>query len=125
MAEFEGIDHIDIVVKDPDAMAEFFLRLGFAMVRRAPPSRGSIELRFPGGEGQPVIELTPAHSPSGKEFPLGLRHMAIRSSDSSATHAMLSEQGFSLSGAPRKVADTGRTVFSVIDPEGNPLQITD
>lgn len=125
MAEFEGIDHIDIVVKDPEIMAAFLMRLGFAMVRRAPPSRGSIELRFPGGEGQPVIELTPAQSPSGKQFPLGLRHMAVRASDSAGMHALLTERGFSLSGEPRKVADTGRTVFSVIDPEGNPLQITD
>ena len=123
MATFEGIDHIDVVVDDPEKMTEFLLALGFEMVRRAPPSRGSIEIRFPGGDKQPILELTPSKSPTGKVIPLGLRHVAIRAKDLEATHAELLAKGYKFSGPIRDIEDTGRRLVNLVDPEGKTLQI--
>lgn len=123
MAKFEGIDHIDIVVDDPEKMVEFLLKLGFEMVRRAPPSRGSIEVRFPGGKDQPILELTPSKSPKGKVIPLGLRHVAIRTSDLDGAHKELLEKGYTFSGPIRDIEDTGRRLANLVDPEGKTLQI--
>ena len=123
MAAFEGIDHIDVVVEDPEKMTEFFLALGFAMVRRAPASRGSIEIRFPGGNNQPILELTPSKSPSGKVIPLGLRHIAIRAKDLEAAHKELLANGYKFSGPIRDIEDTGRRLVNLVDPEGKTLQI--
>lgn len=123
MAQFQGIDHIDIVVEDPEKMTEFLISLGFVMVRRAPASRGSIELRFPGGESQPILELTPSKSPNGKVIAPGLRHMAVRADDLEATHADLLAKGYRFSGPIREVEDTGRRIANLVDPEGKILQL--
>ena len=123
MAAFEGIDHIDVVVDDPEKMTEFLLALGFVMVRRAPASRGSIEIRFPGGDNQPILELTPSKNPNGKVIPLGLRHVAIRAQDLEATHAELLAKGYKFNGPIRDIEDTGRRLANLVDPEGKTLQI--
>lgn len=123
MAMFEGIDHIDIAVDDPEKMAGFLTAFGFEMVRRAPANRGSIEVRFPGGPTQPILELTPSRSPTGKVIPLGLRHLAIRASDLEATHKELLAKGYKFSGPIRDIEDTGRRLANLVDPEGKTLQI--
>jgi catechol 2,3-dioxygenase-like lactoylglutathione lyase family enzyme len=123
MAAFEGIAHIDVVVDDPEKMTEFLFALGFEMVRRAPANRGSIEIRFPGGDKQPILELTPSESPNGKGFPPGLRHIAIRAKDLEATHTELLAKGYKFSGPIRDIEDTGRRLVNLVDPEGKTLQI--
>ena len=45
---FTGIDHIDLIVEDPEKMAEFLKTVGFKEIRHNVEARGSIELRFPG-----------------------------------------------------------------------------
>jgi catechol 2,3-dioxygenase-like lactoylglutathione lyase family enzyme len=123
MATFEGVDHIDIVVEDPERMAEFLVGLGFVILRRAPAGRGSIEIRFPGNGPQPFLELTPAKSASGKTVPLGLRHIAIRATDLEAAHEELLAKGHRFKGPIRDIDDTGRRLVNLIDPEGKPLQL--
>jgi catechol 2,3-dioxygenase-like lactoylglutathione lyase family enzyme len=122
-AMFEGIDHIDIVVEDPGRMSQFLQNLGFSVIRETPAGRGSIELRFPGGEEQPFIELTPATAPDGSKRKLGLRHMALRAGNLDEAFKVLLDQGFKADAPPRMIGDTGRSLFNLIDPENQTLQI--
>lgn len=125
MSELTGIDHIDIVVRDPEAMGDFLQSVGFTLHRRTAEARGSIELRFPGEGEQPILELTPALDAKGNERPLGLRHVALRSSDINAIFEHFRGQGLPIKGEPRVIPDTGRTLFNLVDPEGGTLQIVD
>lgn len=125
MSTLSGIDHIDIVVRDPEAMAAFLESVGFTMHRRTAEARGSIELRFPGEGEQPILELTPHQDANGNERPLGLRHLALGSGDINALFESFKSKGLAVKGEPRVIPDTGRTLFNVIDPEGGTLQFVD
>lgn len=125
MSDLVGIDHIDIVVTDPEAMAAFFVAAGFTEHRRTDHGRGSIELRFPGPGEQPVLELTSPLDANGKSRPLGLRHMALRSTDIAATFAAFTAAGLPVKGGMRSIPETGRTLFNLSDPEGGTLQFVD
>jgi glyoxylase I family protein len=122
MSHFLGIDHIDIAVANPHQVADFLISLGFTEVRRTDHGGGAVELRFPGGTEQPILELTPAVSENGDKLPLGLRHIALRCANIDEAFAALSKNGFIFDKPPRTIAHTGRRVTSVIDPEGRPLQ---
>jgi glyoxylase I family protein len=122
MSHFLGIDHIDIAVANPHQVADFLISLGFTEVRRTDHGGGAVELRFPGGTEQPILELTPAVSENGDKLPLGLRHIALRCANIDEAFAALSKNGFTFDKPPRTIAHTGRRVTSVIDPEGRPLQ---
>ena len=124
MAHLGSIDHIDIVVEDTEKMAEFLISIGFTMVRKA-EGRGSIEITFPGEGDQPILELTAADSGDGKVRPLGLRHIALRSSDIDATYGELTARGYSFDKPPRLIPETGRMLTNLKDPEGRSLQIVD
>jgi glyoxylase I family protein len=117
------IDHIDIVVADPQAMASFLESLGFVRLRDTGGGRGSVELRCPGDGDQPFIELTPANTGTGVNRPLGLRHIALRASDLDSAFAALSDKGYLTDAPPREIAATGRRLFNLTDPEGNSLQV--
>lgn len=117
------LDHIDIVVSDPQVMAQYLESLGFRRIRETAGGRGSIELRFPGAGDQPFIELTPQVAPDGSTRPLGLRHMALRADDLDSDYAILTELGFEAESPPRQIAQTGRRLFNLRDPEGNVLQV--
>lgn len=120
---FAGIDHIDIVVDDTQKMADYLISLGFKVLRHTEGGRGSIELQFPGEGEQPFIELTPSTKADGTKIPLGLRHMALRTPNLESAFEKLKADGFSFKGEPRTVANTGRTVANLLDPEGNILQL--
>ncbi|WP_295048510.1 VOC family protein [uncultured Paracoccus sp.] len=122
---FSGIDHIDLVVKDPDEMAAFFMALGYRFHRRTDHGGGSIELHFPGEGEQPILELTSQQDGTGKVRPLGLRHIALRADDLQAAITHFSAKSLSVKSGPRTIPDTGRTVVNLIDPEGGTLQIVD
>jgi len=124
MAHLGTIDHIDIVVGDTVKMADFLISIGFKKVREA-EGRGSIELAFPGEGDQPILELTAADPGNGKVRPLGLRHIAVRSSDLDATFRELTERGYTFDKEPREIPATGRMLTNLKDPEGNTLQIVD
>lgn len=118
-----GLDHIDIVVGDPEVMAEFLCKAGFTPRRRTEGGRGSIELTFPGSDI--VLELTPASRPDGSSLALGLRHLALRCADLDAAIIDLAEAGFDFPRGPRRIAATGRRVANAIDPDGQVLQFTE
>jgi glyoxylase I family protein len=123
MSHFAGIDHIDITVESPQVIADFLISLGFSVVRRTDHGGGAIELRFPGGANQPILELTAATTPEGKKLPIGLRHIALRCENIDATFDALSKEGVSFEQPPRTIVHTGRRVANIIDPEGRVLQI--
>ena len=122
MPDLDGIDHIDIVVADVEAMTVFFEQVGFTVLRRTGHGGGAVELRFPGSGRQPVLELTSAVDGNGNARPLGLRHMALRSSDIRQTFSDFKTRALPLRGEPRKVPETGRTLINLTDPEGGTLQ---
>jgi catechol 2,3-dioxygenase-like lactoylglutathione lyase family enzyme len=123
MTTLGQLDHIDIVVADPQVMAQYLETLGFQRIRETAGGRGSIELRFPGQGDQPFIELTPQLAADGSSRPLGLRHMALRAGDLDADYAALGSEGFETDSAPREIAQTGRRLFNLLAPEGNILQV--
>ena len=117
------IDHIDIAVEDPDATAAFLVSVGCTIVSRNEHDGVAIELHLPGTKDF-VLELTMTRRASGKVFPPGFRHMALRSIDIAATHAEFSEAGVAFDGPPKKVK--GRLLLNVIDPTGQvPVQIVE
>lgn len=125
MTSPKGLDHIDIVVEDVSLMRDFFVSVGFAVVRETDHSGGAVELRFPGEGEQPILELTPSRQPNKTARPLGLRHMALRVADIDATVADLAARGLRTSSAPRVVPETGRRLANLIDPAGNSLQLVE
>lgn len=125
MTHLGGIDHIDIVVQDPEKMADFLVSIGFKLVRKTDHGGGSIEVAFPGQGPQPILELTSADQGDGKVRPLGLRHIAVRSSDIQATFNELTAKGYTFDKPPRPIPATGRMLTNLKDPEGRSLQIVD
>jgi glyoxylase I family protein len=118
-----GLDHVDIVVGNPDEMATFLAAAGFRVIRRTAGTRGSIELAFPGSDI--VLELTPSRRADGESLELGLRHLALRCDDLDAAVTELAAAGFAFTGPVRTIADTGRRVANVTDPDGRVLQFTE
>ena len=115
------IDHIDIAVEDPDATAAFLVSVGCTIVSRHEHDGVAIELHLPGTKDL-ILELTPTKRASGKAFPPGFRHMALRCKDVAAAQAQLAAQGVAFDGPPKKVK--GRALTNVIDPTGHvPVQI--
>lgn len=125
MPKIEGLDHIDIVVEDVAAMRDFFVSVGFAVVRETDHGGGAVELRFPGEGAQPILELTPRHQADGTVRPLGLRHMALRARDLDDALAALAAQGLHAAKPPRVVPETGRRLANLTDPAGNSLQLVE
>ena len=114
---FTGIDHINLIVEDPEKMAKFLIALGFQEIRHTVDTRGSIELRFPGGDQQPFVELSPARRSDGTMRPLGLNHIALHCENIDEAFKTLTEKGMKFKSAPRVVKDTGRRLTNIVDPE--------
>jgi 4-hydroxyphenylpyruvate dioxygenase-like putative hemolysin len=110
------IDHIDIAVEDPDATAAFLVSVGCTIVSRYEHDGVAIELHLPGTKDL-ILELTPTKRASGKTFPPGFRHMALRCKDVASAQAQLAAQGVAFDGPPKKVK--GRALTNVIDPTGH------
>lgn len=118
------LDHIDIVVEDVVRMRDFLIAIGFEFVRQTDHGGGAVELRFPGGADQPILELTPAQAGNGTRRPLGLRHMALSVDDIDATSRQLSQVGLEVE-TPRVVPETARRIANVTAPDGNLLQLVE
>ena len=125
MPNLKGLDHIDIVVEDVATMRDFFVSVGFDVVRETSHGGGAVELRFPGEGEQPILELTPRQSANGSVRALGLRHMALKVDDIEVTIAALAARGLRTDKPPRVVAETGRRLANLIDPAGNSLQLVE
>src|SRR5271154_3180803 len=113
MAYLTFIDHIDMVVDDPQRMADFLTSIGFTLKRKIGGTRGSYEVAFPGPADQPILELTPSMSTNGETRPLGLRHIAIRSTNIQETYEELTARGYQFDDAPRPVPETGRLLTNL------------
>ncbi len=116
----QGIDHIELIVRDLEAYVDFLTRLGFETVRRTAHHGGSIEMKPP-GDKQPVFEL---HQVIGEEV-IGINHIAYRVADVAAAHDALAASGVELAGKPHFVEATGRTNVNLRDPDGWRVQLVD
>jgi catechol 2,3-dioxygenase-like lactoylglutathione lyase family enzyme len=125
MAYLGSLDHIDIVVENPQKMANFFVSIGFKLVRKLDHGGDAVELAFPGEGDQPILELTSRDQGDGRVRDLGLRHIAVRSSDINKTFEELTARGFTFDKPPRPIEATGRMLTNLKDPEGRSLQIVD
>ena len=106
-------------------MADFLIAIGFTLVRETGHGGGSVEVAFPGyAADAPILELTSQEQENGAVRPLGLRHIAVRSTDIKASYDLLKASGYKVD-EPRVIPATGRTLFNVKDPEGKSLQIVD
>ncbi len=114
----QGIDHIELIVRQLDEYVAFLKTLGFETVRETPHHGGSVEMKPP-GEGQPVFEI---HQVMGEEV-IGVNHIAFKVDDAAAAHAALKNYPGMVSGPPGHVPDTGRTNLNLRDPDGWRLQL--
>ena len=115
------IDHIDIAVEDPDATAAFLVSVGCTIASRNEHDGIAIELHLPGTKDL-ILELTMTRRASGKVFPPGFRHMALRCQDIAAAQAQFAAKGVAFDGPPKRVK--GRLLVNALDPTGQvPVQL--
>ncbi|MCJ0765761.1 VOC family protein [Variovorax terrae] len=121
---FQGIDHIDMAVEDVEAVAAFYIGLGFEVARRTDHAGGAVELRFPGPGAQPVLELIPCVKPDGTRIANpGIRHIGLLCQDIGKAHAVLSARGVAFKNEPRFVPSTKRWLANTYDPSGAIVQL--
>lgn len=114
-----GVDHLEFVVADIDAVAEFFVKLGFTEVRRTEHHGEAVEIRVPGPEGI-ILEF---HTGLSTEPP-GLNHIAFRVDNTQATVEQFAAAGIVIPDA--KIADkSGRSISSFRDPSYNRWQLSE
>ncbi len=116
----QGIDHIELIVRDLDAHVAFLSKLGFELIMQTGHHGNSAEMKMP-GENQPVFE----HHEVGGEEVIGINHIALRVDDIEATHAHLQAEGIAVEDPPGLVPSTGRTNINLRDPDGWRLQLVD
>lgn len=118
------IDHIDIIVQDVDASVKFFTSVGFTPVKSNYNGSG-VQLRFPGPDPQPILELCPVLSLKGEKRPLGLNHIALAVDILDAAGEDFAKVGLHYDAPPRQIASTGRRLTNLIDPDGRKLQFVE
>ena len=115
----EGVDHIDIFVKDLDEYVDFLQnKLGLEVVRRTAHRGGSVEFRTPPMET--IIEIhqtTELYNPE-------INHIALRVSNIQEVHDTLKEQGVIFDSPPKFSEPTGRWIANARFPDGRRLQLT-
>ena len=114
------VDHIEIVVQDLEAMAEFFQKMGFEVIRRTEHHGGAVELKLPGPD-QVIFEL---HALEAEENP-GINHIAFLVEDSHNTVVALRDKGIEFDKEPFYFPATGRTLTNFRDPQGFRVQFTE
>ncbi len=116
----QGIDHIELVVRDVDAYVTFFEKLGFKLLTRTFHHGSSVEMQVP-GPGQPIFEI---HQVGGEEV-IGINHIAFKVDSVETAYAELQRDGVSFQEGPKLVPSTGRTNANLRDPDGSRLQLVD
>lgn len=114
-----GIDHIEIVVRDIDEMAELFGKIGFEEIRRTDHHGKAVEMRVPGPDGI-VIEFHTGHATE----PPGLNHIAFRVDDAAETVAQMRSVGVELADA-HIAKNSGRLISTFRDPMHMRWQISE
>ena len=115
----QGIDHIELIVRDFEEYVAFMKTLGFEELTRTSHHGQSVELKPP-GENQPIFEI---HQATGEEV-IGVNHIAFRVDDANAAHEALRPTGIDLR-TPNFVESTGRTTVNLRDPDGWRMQLVD
>ena len=105
-----GIDHMEIVVRDVDEMAEFFGKLGFEEVRRTDHHGSAVEMRVPGPDGI-IIEFHTGHPTE----PPGINHIAFRVESTQGTVEEFRALGVELQAA-HGAQTSGRLIATFRDP---------
>jgi catechol 2,3-dioxygenase-like lactoylglutathione lyase family enzyme len=116
----QGIDHIELIVRDVEESVAFFQKLGFKLLPRTSHHGESAELQLPGPH-QPIFEI---HQVSGEEN-IGVNHIAFTVDNAQATYEELQSQGITSMKPPNFVQSTGRTTINFRDPDGWRLQLVD
>lgn len=116
----QGIDHIELVVRDVEEFITFFQKLGFCLLTRTSHHGASAELQLP-CPNQPIFEI---HQVSGEEN-IGVNHIAFKVDNAQDAYAAMQAQGIASARPPNYVAATGRTTINFRDPDGWRLQMVD
>ena len=137
------VDHVGVVVDDLDAVAAFFLALGFEreggglvqgewvdkVVGLDGVRAEVVMVRTPDGSGK--LELVKYHAPADNEgahpLPanrLGFRHIAIQVNELDAIGGVLRGKGFDTVGEVRDFEDTYRLCY-VRGPEGLIIELAE
>ncbi len=115
-----GIDHIEIVVRDAEEYIAFMETLGFEVITRTVHHGLSAELKLP-GDNQPIFEI---HQVAGEENP-GVNHIAFAVDDANTAFAGLQDAGVTSANPPNYVQSTGRLTVNLRDPNGHRVQLVD
>jgi len=86
----QGIDHIELIVRDVDEFMDFYQKLGFKLLARTSHHGGSAELQLP-GPNQPIFEI---HTVGGEEN-IGVNHIAFKVNNAQEAYNELSGKGIS------------------------------
>lgn len=137
------LDHVGVVVDDLDAVAAFFLDLGFEREGGALVEGEAVDkingldgvraevvmVRAPDGSGK--LELVKYHAPADNEGPhpvpanrLGFRHIAIEVDDLNTIVDGLRDKGFDTVGEVSNFEDTYRLCY-IRGPEGLIVELTE
>ena len=115
----EGVDHVDIFVKDLDEYVEFLHnKLGLELVRKTSHRGGSVEFRTP-----PMETIIEVHQTMELYNP-EINHIALRVSNIREAHDRLKSQGVLFDSPPRFSEPTGRWIANARFPDGRRLQLT-
>jgi len=120
----QSFHHIALLASEEEASLRFYGVLGFAPGERyVRPDRGDIVLMLRSGDMTLELFIQPGH-PARLSQPeaFGLRHLALRTDDAEAVYAALQKAGY----APEEMrtdAFTGKKMFFIKDPDGQPLEI--
>lgn len=116
----QGIDHIEIIVRDVEESIRFFQNMGFQLLTRTSHHGSSAELQLP-GPNQPIFEI---HQVDGEEN-IGVNHIAFKVDNAEKTYQELQAQGITTMKPPNFVVSTGRTTVNFRDPDGWRMQLVD
>ena len=115
----EGVDHVDIFVKDLEEYVDFLQnKLGLEIVRQTTHRGGSVEFKTPPMET--IIEIhqtTELYNPE-------INHIALRVSNIREAHDWLKSQGVVFDSPPKLSEPTGRWIANARFPDGRRLQLT-
>jgi catechol 2,3-dioxygenase-like lactoylglutathione lyase family enzyme len=115
----DGLDHVDIFVKDLDEYVDFLQnKLGLEMVRRTTHRGGSVEFKAPPLET--IIEIHQTMELYNPE----INHIALRVSNIQEAHDKLKSQGVVFDSPPKFFEPTGRWLANARFPDGRRLQLT-
>jgi glyoxylase I family protein len=115
-----AVDHVEICVRDVDAVAEFYKKLGFIEIRRTTHHGGAVELKLP-GDNQMVFEF---HNAKDYEETPGLNHFGFRVDNIEQAVADAKAQGIEFITDIMTAKSTGRKVANFRDPSYMRNQLT-